>query len=310
MAVDPARSPTVPKETDVHLPDYHTHTVRCGHASGHPGEYVEAALAKGLMAIGVADHIPLLPERVPELSMHACELGDYVAEVQGLKAGFPDFVLLGIEADYRPHTVSELRSLLDSHPFDYVIGSVHHLGTWGFDDPRQMEGYSEREIDDVWVEYFELVGDAAESGLFTILGHLDLVKKFGYRPTRTLDVELDRLVDRVARAGVLVEINTAGLYRPVGEAYPTLDILRRLCEAGVAITFGSDAHQPREVGRDFDHAAGLAQAAGYTEFASLVRRPEGGRAQVVSNHFGAPAAFADRRSSAASSSASGDAPRP
>lgn len=299
MSRQPAKPPRAPKETDVRLPDYHTHSARCGHASGHPAEYVEAARAKGLLGIGIADHLPLLPERDPELSMSACELGDYVAEVRALKARFPDYVLLGIEADYRPHTVSEVRSLLEGHPFDYVIGSVHHLGSWGFDDPRQMDEYADRDIDDIWVEYFELVGDAAESGLFTILGHLDLVKKFGYRPTRTLDAELNRLVERVATAGVLVEINTAGLHRPVGEAYPTLDILRRLCAARVAITFGSDAHRPLEVGRDFDHAVALAQAAGYTEFASLVGHADGGRALARSNPFGAPAASAGRRPSTA-----------
>ncbi len=164
------------------------------------------------MGIGIADHIPLLPEPDPEVSMGVCDLGDYVEEVQELKEASPGYVLLGIEADYRPDTVSDVGSLLDSHPFDYAIGSVHHLGTWSFDDLRQIDEYDDRDIDDIWIEYFELVGDAAESGLFTILGHLDLVKKFGYRPTRVLNVELDLLVERIARAGVLVEINTAGLH--------------------------------------------------------------------------------------------------
>jgi histidinol-phosphatase (PHP family) len=262
------------------LPDYHTHTSRCGHARGTPAEYVEAARAAGLLAIGVADHIPLLPEPDPELSMESCELGEYVEEVKGLKARFPGFVLLGIEADYRPGTTPEVRSLLASQPFDYVIGSVHHLGDWGFDDPRQMEGYSSREIDDVWIEYFELVGEAAESGLFTILGHLDLVKKFGYRSTRVLDDELDRLVARIARAGLAIEINTAGLHKPVKEAYPSPEILRKMRVAGVPVTFGSDAHRPEEVGRDFAHAADLARAAGYDEFATLELDPAGGRATI------------------------------
>ncbi|MBN1629794.1 MAG: histidinol-phosphatase HisJ family protein, partial [Thermoleophilia bacterium] len=193
------------------LPDYHTHTSLCGHASGRPAEYVQAARQLDLLGIGIADHLPLLPDHDPELSMHMSELVPYVAEVEALKAEFPGYVLLGIEADYRPHTVSEVQTLLENHPFDYVIGSVHHLGAWGFDDPRQMDEYDERDIDEVWIEYFQLVGEAADSGLFTILGHLDLVKKFGYRPTRTLEYELGLLVDRIARAGVLVEINTAGL---------------------------------------------------------------------------------------------------
>jgi histidinol-phosphatase (PHP family) len=233
------------------------------------------------LAIGCADHLPLLPEHDPELSMEAFQLDDYVAEVQGLKAEYPGFVLLGIEADYRPSTVEEVRALLHGRPFDYVIGSVHHLGDWGFDDPRQMDRYEHADIDDMWVEYFDLVGDAAETGLFTIMGHMDLVKKFGYRATRTLGAELDRLLERLARAGVAVEINTAGLHKPVKEAYPSPDILRRLREAGVPITFGSDAHRPEEVGRDFVHAVDLARAAGYDSFAVLTPDPAGGRARLA-----------------------------
>jgi histidinol-phosphatase (PHP family) len=264
----------------VRLPDYHTHTARCGHAVGGPAEYVAAAKAAGLLAIGIADHLPLLPEPDPALSMQACELGDYVAEVLELKARFPGFVLLGIEADYRPETVDQVGALLEAWPFDYVIGSVHHLGDWGFDHPAHLEEFAVRQIDQVWAEYFELVGAAADSGLFSILGHLDLVKKFGHRATRSLDPELDRLLPRVARSGVAVEINTAGLRKPVGEIYPSLDILRRLHNAGVPITFGSDAHQPEEVGRDFAGAVTLACSAGYTTFAVLQPNADGRRAII------------------------------
>jgi len=277
------------------LPDYHTHTMRCGHASGDPAQYVAVARSRGLIGIGIADHLPLLPDPDPGLSMSLADLGDYVAEVQSLKAAYPDYVLLGIEADYRPQTAVEVGSLLKEHPFDYVIGSVHHLGTWGFDDPRQIGEYAERDINDVWVEYLQLVGDAAESGLFTILGHLDLVKKFGFRPTRTLDRELDRLIERIARVGLLVEINTAGLHKPIGEVYPTLDILQRLCAAGVQITFGSDAHRPEEVGRDFDRAVDLAQAAGYKGFAVLQGDMGGKRARVRSTGFAPQAEPVDPR---------------
>jgi len=265
----------------VRPPDYHTHTSLCGHAAGRPDEYVRAAQVLGLLALGVADHLPLLPEPDPGLSMSVTDLEGYVAEVQALKHAYPGYVLLGVEADYRPHTVSDVHSLLDAYPFDYVIGSVHHLGDWGFDDPGQTDEYDDRDIDEIWIDYFQLVGDAADSGLFTILGHLDLVKKFGYRPTRVLALELDHLVERIARAGVVVEINTSGLHRPAKEAYPTLDILRRLCDAGVPVTFGSDAHDPAEVGRDFDHAVELARAAGFQEFAFLEAGPRGGRARVL-----------------------------
>ncbi len=250
---------------------------------GSPEEYVQEALALGLSGIGIADHLPLLPESDPTISMDLCHLDGYVQEVRRLKHEHPGYVLLGVEADYRPHTISEVKTLLNSHPFDYVIGSVHYLGAWGLDDERQIDEYLGRDVDDVWIEYLELVGDAAESGAFTILGHLDLAKKFGYRPSRVLTRELDRLVERVAGAGVLVEINTAGLHKPVGEAYPAPGILSRLREAGVEITFGSDAHRPSEVGRDFARAVELARTAGFTRFASLDAGVEGARARVRLN---------------------------
>jgi len=267
------------------LPDYHTHTARCGHASGDPEDYVRSALSRGLLAIGIADHLPLLPEPDPELSMALCELDTYVNEVVALKDAYPGFVYLGIEADFRPDTVEEVAALLRSRPFDYTIGSVHHLGRWGFDDPRQLGEYVKRDIDDIWAEYFELVGQAAESGLFTILGHLDLVKKFGYRPTRALDQELDRLVERIAATDVAVEINTSGLHRPAAEVYPAPDILRRLAEAGVPVTFGSDAHHPEEVGRDFAQAANVARSAGHSRFAALDATAAAGRASLVLREF-------------------------
>lgn len=250
-------------------PDYHTHTSRCGHATGAPLQYVEAALRKGLPGIGIADHMPLLPEPDPEISMSTCELVDYVTEVVELKTRFPGYVLLGVEADYRPSTISEVRELLAAHPFDYAIGSVHHLGAWGIDDERQIDQYAARDIDDVYSEYFELVGDAAESGAFTIMGHLDLAKKFGYRPSRSLTAEMETLAARIARSGVLVEINTAGLRKPVREAYPSAFLLSLLYAYKVRVTFGSDAHKPEEVGADFEQAVALARAAGYSEYAAL-----------------------------------------
>lgn len=262
------------------LPDYHTHTQRCGHAEGSPAAYVQAAHEAGLLAVGIADHIPLLPVPDPSLSMAESDLSEYVREVEDLKAMHPGFVLLGVEADYRPETVDRVAAMLEAHPFDYVIGSVHFLGDWAFDDPRRLEEYDHRDIDQAWIDYLELVGDAAESGLFTILGHLDLLKKFGYRPTRSLDRELERLVERVKRSGTVVEINTAGLRKPVGEMYPSFHIVRALHDARVNVTFGSDAHKPAEVGADFIQAENLIRSAGFTHFAVLEPSERGRRASV------------------------------
>lgn len=262
------------------LPDYHTHTALCGHARGRPEEYVEQALARGLTAIGIADHLPLLHDRDPQLSMDLAQLEGYVEEVLRLKQRYPGFVFLGIEADYRPDTIEAVRSLLGEYPFDYVVGSVHFIDGWGFDDPRHARGFAERPIDHVYRRYFELVGEAADTGVFTIIGHLDLVKKFGHRPTVSMDELLRALATRIARGGLLVELNTAGLRKPVAEIYPAADILPILRAAGVRLTFGSDAHAPEEVGCDFTSAVRHARSGGFTDYAGLAPSPGGVRARI------------------------------
>lgn len=253
----------------VGFPDYHTHTSRCGHAEGTAAEYVEAARRRGLPGIGIADHLPLVHLRDPVLTMAADQLEGYVEEVLELKERYPGYVLLGIEADYRPDTVEEVQVMLGEYPFDYVIGSVHYLEDWGFDDPRQEEGFRERDVDDIYRRYFEVLGEAAETGLFDILGHLDLVKKFGHRARATLLGETRSLADRLRASGIVVEINTAGLRKAPQEVYPAPGILSVLAESRVPITFGSDAHTPEDVGRDFRAAVTAAREAGYREYVSL-----------------------------------------
>ena len=264
--------------------DYHTHTARCGHALGSPAEYVEAARDGGLIGIGISDHMPLVGHPDPGVSMLPDDLTSYVAEVQELKRRYPGYVLLGVEADYFPDRVDDIRAVLDSQPFDYVIGSIHYLDGWGFDNPEQVAGFAERDINDVYLKYLELLGDAAETGLYTVIGHLDLVKKFGHRPTRDLAVAFDRLLKRLAGSGVIVELNTAGLRNVIGEIYPGPSIVRRAREVGIPITFGSDAHAPSDVGWGFEQAAAVARSAGYGAWVRL-RESAGGRVERVAERL-------------------------
>ncbi|MBS3909231.1 MAG: histidinol-phosphatase HisJ family protein [Actinobacteria bacterium] len=244
--------------------DYHVHTARCGHADGEMSDYVAQARKIGLREIGFADHLPLLTTEDPSLTMTLDEFSGYVQEVHSL-AGDADGIIvkLGIEADYLPGLERETAALLASCDFDYVIGSIHFIDGWGFDDGRYLEGYAQKDIHTIYEDYFKLVAQAAGSGMFDIIGHLDLVKKYGFRPETDITSLLEDTVAAIKEAGVCVEINTAGLRKPAGEVYPSEAILALCSKAGVPITLGSDAHRPDQVGMDFDHALRLAVAAGY-----------------------------------------------
>ena len=247
------------------VPDYHTHTPLCRHAVGEPEEYARRALAVGVTELGFSDHSPMPPDYDPDWRMTIDEYGRYVGMVERCRAAFPQLsIKLGLEADYHPGTEAFVAKILREHPFDYVIGSVHYLGDWGFDNPELAGRFEGRDVGALYEQYFGLVTALAGTGLYDILGHPDLIKKFGHRPSRDWAGLERRALEAVAKAGMALDVNTSGLRRPAKEIYPRLTMLRSAREMGIGITFGSDAHEPGHVGQAFAEAVAHARAAGYT----------------------------------------------
>lgn len=252
--------------------DLHVHTWRCRHATGTAEEYVRAAAAAGITTLGFTEHLPLAPAlaaRIPDAAgyaMPASELAEYLADVTAA-ASLGDTlgveVLCGIEIDAVPVVLEHARTELGRHRFDVVLGSVHFIDDWAFDDPDCREGYADWKTDDLWERYFADVVAAARTGLFDVMAHVDLVKKFGVWPERSPRELYHTVADALASTDVAVEVNTAGLRKPCRELYPGQDLLRALNDAGVPATIGSDAHAPGEVGAGGAEAREALIEAGY-----------------------------------------------
>ena len=128
------------------------------------------------------------------------------------------------------------------------------------------------DTDHIYRQYYEYLRMSASSGLFDIMAHVDLVKKFGHKPTVDMSDVIKETAEVFKSSGVIVEINTSGLRKPVKEIYPSLDVLKIYYAFGIPITFGSDSHCPAQVGMDFDKGIELARAAGYSEYVLLTQR--------------------------------------
>jgi len=256
------------------IADYHIHTHLCGHARGTIEELIGSAVLKGFGEVGIADHLPLTYVGDRTLSMGPEDLPRYVEEVLALKEKFKDVisVKLGIEADYHPPTMDDIAGMLEAHPFDYVIGSVHVLGDWIFDDPRSSERYDSLDLDAFYAEYLEAETAMARTGLYDIVGHADLAKKFDKRASMDLAPHYRELLKEIGDAGMCYEVNTAGLRWPAGEIYPEPAFVRIGAGMGVPVTLGSDSHCPEDVGRDFGLALDLVRGAGYRELATFEDR--------------------------------------
>lgn len=276
--------------------DYHIHLHDHGESGQYSQElidrYVCSGSERGVTELGFTEHIfrfkevnELLGEwwaEDPDPKMRAyCEryiaehstqsLDEYVDALTVAKSrGLP--VKVGLEIDYYPGRMSEIDAFLASYPLDFRLGSVHWIGAWGFDDPGAGNEWEVREIASVWIRYFDLLGELISSDSIDVLAHPDLVKKFGHRLTQE-PLDLYRHVATMAAdRSIAFELSSAGLRKPVGEAYPSPLFLEAIRSAGASITTASDAHGPQEVGVDFDRLSEIAISAGFTEVVSFTLR--------------------------------------
>jgi histidinol-phosphatase (PHP family) len=248
-------------------PDYHMHTPLCRHATGEPVDYARRAMEMGFTEIGFTDHSPMARDDFDDWRMRSDQLDEYVENVRRAQREFPLLTIrLGLEVDYLPGHEDWIRELAARHPWDYFIGSVHYVSDdWAVDSPFQLAKWRNRDPFEVWSVYFDRLTKAAKTGLFEIIGHTDLPKKFGHRPTQDCTPLYERFLNAAKQHSCAIELNTAGLRKDCREIYPSQEILRLAFARGVPITFGSDAHAPPEVGLGFSDATELAQRVGYRQ---------------------------------------------
>ena len=242
--------------------DLHNHTIRCNHAQGTIDEYIQKAIDLKIDIYGFSEHAPMHFDEKYRLPF--CDMDAYAHDVLSAKKKYKDQIkiLLGYEVDWLPGYMAE--SVLNAD-VDYLIGSVHFIDKWSFDNPEFIGGWETRDIDEIWQAYFEATAAMAKSGKFDIAGHLDLIKVFKYLPKTDTRILAKEALHAIKKSNMVLELNAAGLRKPIGEIYPSKTLLQEAYALDIPITFASDAHSVEEVGFGYDKAVTLAKEVGYTK---------------------------------------------
>jgi histidinol-phosphatase (PHP family) len=274
--------------------DCHTHLQPHGQAPPMDRErielYVRAAEEHGIEKVCLTEHLFRFREafdalygwwesdpsaELRELSSSYWEdhvsgsVRDYVREIEAAKsAGLP--VLLGLEMDWIHGRGEALAEFLRPYDWDIVLGSVHYIGAWGFDDPRFLDEWERRDTAQAWSDYGELVRELASSGLADVIAHPDLPKVFGHRPADETPLHA-MIIEGASVNSTAIELNSNGIRR-CQEIYPAMPLLQRAHAHGLPITLASDAHTPARVGANFADLAAWARQGGYTEASTFVAR--------------------------------------
>jgi histidinol-phosphatase (PHP family) len=262
--------------------DYHVHPDYSIDAEGSIEEHCEVALRRGLKEIAFATHLDtdtetddchvmvngrqmdtLSGEWLEDYELRIRAAGDKY-EGMGLK------VLLGVEVDYISGIEGILPEQFYNTEFDIVLGSTHlvdHIAISAADRaPLAFKKYTKEELGE---RYYSLLTEAVNTGLFDIIAHLDLYRRFGqlYYGDDIQDIwkpHLRDLTRAMKRHKVGFEVNTSPLRRGQDEPMPTRSIINALGEGGITtVTIGSDAHSPTDVGAGIESALHVLRELGF-----------------------------------------------
>ncbi len=262
------------KEIPMISADLHLHT-SYSHGLNSPFEMHKSAEEKGLGLIGFTEHSPrpLGYDYTREYRDHlTAHFPDYIREVSLLRDNCASSckVLLGLEMDWLPDESDFVREACFAHDYDYIIGSVHFLKHWGFDDQADLWREASKIQIFLWYEeYFQHWLSMIQSGLFQIAAHPDLIKIYSVNyfhdwieQPQSRDLVYSCL-KALKASEMAMEISSAGMRKACREFYPCPQIMRMAEKLGLNISLASDAHNINDIASFFPELAAYARKFGF-----------------------------------------------
>jgi histidinol-phosphatase (PHP family) len=233
--------------------DYHNHTNLCKHAEGEVYQYVEKAIFLGIQEIAFTDHMPLPNDFDIAHRMSEKKMDVYIEWINQVQSQYPEIkILFGIEADYYEGFEKYTEDFLNRYDFDLVIMSIHFLKNWPQGSWVFNYNFSYRTFEDIYSEYLNTIIKGIKTGLFDIVGHLDIIKTPGQPMTKLVPYLLSEVMQVINNHNMVLEINSSGLRKKVKEPYPSMEMFDILKEYNIPLCVGSDSHSPSQVGFMYD----------------------------------------------------------
>ncbi len=225
------------------LANYHTHTVRCQHASGEDRAYVENAIKHGMKVLGFSDHCPWIYDDgfVSGTRMLPSQLDDYFYSIENVRREYKDniTIYIGFEAEYIPELMEAQDRLLAGYPVDYMILGQHFIER----EPNTPYTGFPTDSEETLRRYVDSLITGVETKGYSYIAHPDLINFTGteeiYRK------HMQRLCTFLKERNIPVEINMLGLMQ--GRHYPSDLFFSIAKETGNTAIIGCDAHFPQSL---------------------------------------------------------------
>lgn len=254
--------------------DYQVHSVRSHDGKASIFDHCLHAAAIGIDEIGFSEHKDFDPN---DPVVDYFDYDAYMKEIEAVRQRFGRKLKIraGVEIDYQYCFEDKIANYVDTHPFDFVIGSVHYVNRVMVMTPEYNKTRNARLA---YADYFHAVRDSVVSNCFDIVGHLEYANRRGIEAWGPYNPEAHRadlinVFDRMIDGNYALEINTAGLCQGINQTYPTEETVAIYTEhGGERIAIGSDAHHPDQLAHAYAEAARIALANGITQVCTWENR--------------------------------------
>ncbi|MBW2569666.1 MAG: histidinol-phosphatase [Deltaproteobacteria bacterium] len=270
--------------------DYHVHTMLCNHAKNSMEAYIQKAIVIGLKEICFLDHLTM-HKSGETLSMSPGEVPFYFQAARVLKQKYKNVikVKVGLEIDFSPAHIDIFHDITETYSFDVIGSSLHFPGDLDIVRHSSDWRHGRLDADYVYGLYLSQLEIMLDYNYFDVVCHIDLIKKFNRKPAISFEKKFDKILSKIKKKDLTVEVNTSGYNYAIGDAFPSLNILKKCHESGISITLGSDAHSPAGVGQHYDRALNMLLSAGYNHLSTFTNRKRGAISlNNAKNLFGRP----------------------
>ncbi|MBO8155040.1 MAG: histidinol-phosphatase HisJ family protein [Bacillaceae bacterium] len=252
--------------------DYHIHSHFSADCDTAMEDMIQSAIKKGIKEVCFTDHIDYDypdPDFIFEFN-----LKEYDHSIQHMKEHYQNHISIkkGVEIGIQPHLLDRYNTLLNQESFDFIICSMHSTDGYDLHSGKFFEGKSLNEAYETY--YTELYDCIKTFKNYSVLGHLDLVKRYRYEPgVHHFHEIIEEILKTIIADGKGIEVNTSGYRSGLDSGMPSRDILELYKDLnGEIITIGSDSHVTGTLGYGFQKTADLLKDIGFNYITTFKNR--------------------------------------
>ncbi|MEG2787702.1 MAG: histidinol-phosphatase HisJ family protein [Romboutsia sp.] len=235
--------------------DYHMHSNFSNDSKVDMEDMIKKSIELGLKEICFTDHVDYDLEADDDLGI---DYNKYFDKINFFQDKYNNKISIkqGIEFGLQNQLIDIYNKEANQYPFDFIICSIHAINRF---DLYFGNFFKDKTQDEAYENYFKTLYNIIKKFKdYSVLGHLDLVKRYGNYDKLLDDRLFSDIIESILKQAIYdgkgIEINTSCYRYNLPDLTPSRYILNMYKDlGGEIITTGSDSHNTSQIAYEFNY---------------------------------------------------------